>query len=185
MLVVIDDALDRHRAVAAVCDLLDDRVPGVPGSDDHHARAVLPVLRLVAHTAYDPVGKPGSGSHPREHQRIHKIVAPRDRIPHKLHSHKIQYRAQDTCRQDILHLRRPGKGPQTVIQLKGIENGERHDDIDDHEIPRRVQIDLGNIPVIQFKADPQRRDACNTYCHDIEYHKHDPPLYKLWIDMIQ
>ncbi len=185
ILVVVDDALDRHRAVGAVRDLLDDRIPGIPCSDDHHARAVFPVLRLVPHAAHDPVGKPCPGRDPREHQRVDKIIAARDRIAQDLHPRKIQDRAQDAGRQDILHLRRPRKCPQTVVQLKDIEHGKRHDHVCDHEIPRRVQVDLRDIPVIQFKADPQRRDARHTHCHDIQYHEHDPSLCQLWIDTIQ
>ena len=49
----------------------------------------------------------------------------------------------------------------------------------------QCRAEVRDIPVIQFKADPQRRDARHTHCHDIQYHEHDPSLCQLWIDTIQ
>ena len=111
MLVIINNTLDRHCAEAAVDNLFDDRIASVPGADNHDARAVFAVLRLVPHSPHNTVRKPGTGRKPREHQRVSEIIASGNRILEQTHPCKIQHRAQNTARQYILYLRRARKSP--------------------------------------------------------------------------
>ena len=116
-------------------------------TDDHDPCAVFLILMFMLYPADNAVGKAHYCRCRREHKHIHKVVASRNRIAQKLHSEEIQHCAQTTCRDNILCLRGARKCPKTVIQLKDVKHQQRDHHVDQHKIPCRTKIYLGNIRI--------------------------------------